>query len=259
MLNTCNQINDDGRPRAASTSHRNARVDSRATNSGATRRCAAENSRFSCDALIPSTKIPTAVDPIASIGCRIVVSDGVYNDAAATSSNPITEHSSGTRTPAFESARIAPNAVKSSNAMIAVNCFLRFSNSSVKRYPASNPEFGSRDSGRSTINRASSSSAFAAAKLLIPRQRGPLSPSIFGPRINAILRCPSEYRCSSAMRPPTSLSTITELIESVCNSPPIKVVGIVFFSRSAKKLMSRKSQLASTINPSTRRSSSISK
>ena len=38
------------------------------------------------------------------------------------------------------------------------------------------------------------------------------------------------------MRPPTSLSTITELIESVCNSPPINVVGNGIFFQVRQKI-----------------------
>jgi len=46
------------------------------------------------------------------------------------------------------------------------------------------------------------------------------------------------------MCPPNSLSTITELTEPLNNSVPTKVVGTLLFSRSAIRLMSRKSQLA---------------
>ena len=78
---------------------------------------------------MPSTTMPTADAPIASMGWRTVVSDGVYSAEVATSSKPITEHCSGTRTPAFVNARMAPKALMSSKASSAVNgrfCRIRF-------------------------------------------------------------------------------------------------------------------------------------
>jgi len=53
------------------------RVDSRTTNSGATLRWVGQHSRFSSTALMPSSTMPTADVPMASIGCRTVVSDGL--------------------------------------------------------------------------------------------------------------------------------------------------------------------------------------
>jgi hypothetical protein len=49
-------------------SYNKLRVDSRTASSGAILRWTAENSRFSSNALIPSTTMLTAVLPIASIG-----------------------------------------------------------------------------------------------------------------------------------------------------------------------------------------------
>src|SRR6266478_2580037 len=74
----------------------------------------------------------TANPPIASIGCRTVVSEGAANADSATSSNPVTEQCSGTLTPAFVNARIAPSAVRSSNAMTAVNFFFCVAISALK-------------------------------------------------------------------------------------------------------------------------------
>ena len=154
---------------------------------------------------------------------------------------------------------MAPKALMSSKASRAVNeRFWRMS-SSVSLQPDSKLERGSRDSGRSRISRASSSMPDCLARLRMPRQRGELSVRPLGPRMKAILRCPREYKCSRASWPPTSLSTMTELIVSFFNSQPIMAIGMLLFSRSASKLMSRKSQLAMTINPSMRRSSSISR
>src|SRR5438552_9333905 len=159
------------------------RVDSRTANSGAILRWMAETSRVASTPLMPSTTILTAIVPIASMGWRTVVKGGVYKPEAATSSKPTTEQCSGTRRPAFASARIAPNAVMSSNAINAVNGRLCLTNSSVNLYPASKLEIGSRDSGRSRINLESSSRSFSLAKFLTPRQRGALSAKVFGPRI----------------------------------------------------------------------------
>ena len=52
-------------------------VDSLTTNSGDIFRWISEGSRFSCAALMPSSTIPAALAPIASMGCRTVVSVGV--------------------------------------------------------------------------------------------------------------------------------------------------------------------------------------
>lgn len=57
--------------------HTTLRVDSRTANSGAILRCTAETARFSSTALIPSAIMLTAIAPMASMGCRTVVSEGV--------------------------------------------------------------------------------------------------------------------------------------------------------------------------------------
>src|SRR5216683_4331339 len=124
-----------------------ARVESRITSSGFILCFEIFQSRFSSPALTPSITIFTARFPIASSGCRTVVNDGAASEDSGTSSKPTTEQCSGTFTPAFVSARIAPSAVKSSNAISAVNRFFLSSNSSVNRKPPSKPELGSKESG----------------------------------------------------------------------------------------------------------------
>jgi hypothetical protein len=136
--------------------------------------------------------IPTAVLPSASIGCRTVVSEGIDNPAGSTSSKPITEQSSGVFKPTRASDLIAPKAVMSSKAMIAVKRFLCFSSSSVSLNPLSNAELGSSESGSSATSIGSIGSRTDRAKERTPRQRGAASASTFGPRIKAILRWPSE-------------------------------------------------------------------
>jgi hypothetical protein len=80
-------------------------------------------SRFSKLAFTPSITTLTAKLPIASKGCRTVVNDGAARDDKGTSSKPMTEHCSGTLTPTLVSARIAPSAVRSSNASNAEKRF----------------------------------------------------------------------------------------------------------------------------------------
>ena len=107
---------------------------------------------------MPSKTMPTASAPMAAMGWRTVVRGGVQRAEAATSSNPITEQCSGTRSPAAVRARMAPKAVMSSKARRAVKgrfCLMR---SSVSFWPASKLESGSRESGRSTTRWESSSS-----------------------------------------------------------------------------------------------------
>src|ERR1700722_13647137 len=83
-----------------------ARVDSRTTSSGASRRCTAMDSRSSIVALMLSITIPTAALPNPSIGWRTVVSEGTERPAGIMSSNPMTEQSSGTLNLARAKARI---------------------------------------------------------------------------------------------------------------------------------------------------------
>src|SRR5713226_5840473 len=99
---------------------------------------------------------------------------------------------SGTRRPALAKARIAPNAVMSSNAINAVKGRFRSSNSSVNLYPPSKLEIGSRDSGRSRMSLGSSFKPADLANDRIPCERGELSARVLGPRMKAILRCPKE-------------------------------------------------------------------
>jgi hypothetical protein len=123
--------------------------------------------------------------------------------------------------------RIAPNAVMSSNAIKAVNWrFLRIS-SSVRLQPASKPESGFPDPGRSSTRSASICRPWALAKFRMPFHRGAVSAMCLGPRRNAIWRCPSENKCSTAAWAPSSLSTMTELTEPACSSRPISAVGIL--------------------------------
>ena len=175
------------------------------------------------------------------------------------SSNPITEHCSGTWTPDFAKARMAPKAVMSSKAIRAVKGRRRCNSSCVSLNPSSKLENGSRDSGRSTISLGSIGTLCSRATARTPRQRGSVSDNWRGPRMKPILRWPREKRCSSAAREPCALSTIRELIWSFFSSHPTMAVGMLLFSMSARTLMSRKSQLASTTKPSMRRSRSISR
>lgn len=61
----------------------------------------------------------------------------IVEGSGGISSNPTTEQSCGTLTPALMSARIAPKAVISSKATNAVKRSLRASNSFVHSYPPS--------------------------------------------------------------------------------------------------------------------------
>ena len=106
---------------------------------------------------MPSMMIFTARPPIASIGCRTVVSDGAERNEGATSSKPVTEHCSGTLTPAFVRRRsrqrrqIVEGHQRSE--------FLRrWSSSSAIRKPLSKLDVGSTDSGSCWIKTGSISS-----------------------------------------------------------------------------------------------------
>jgi hypothetical protein len=92
-------------------------VDSRTTNSGSTAISGTYSDRFS----ICSSKVRAAISPISSKGWRTVVRLGRVYAAFGISSNPITEISSGMRSPASSMARMAPIAAKSLNANRAVN------------------------------------------------------------------------------------------------------------------------------------------
>ena len=62
---------------------------------------------------ISLNRFSIAICPMRRMGCRTVVSAGVRYAAKNKSSNPVTDTSSGTRSPRARMARIAPSAVMS--------------------------------------------------------------------------------------------------------------------------------------------------
>ena len=172
---------------------------------------------------------------MASSGCRTVVNDGADSDDNGTSSNPITEHCSGTFTPALVSARIAPSAVRSSNASSAVKRFFFCNSSSVKRCPPSKLKLGSSESGSCTTSAGSISRSGGLRGFLNPAPSRRAVDQHFRPANIGDFAVAQLDQCSSARRPPASLSTITELTVSPGNSHPMVAAGISRLPMSASR------------------------
>ena len=111
---------------------------------------------------------------------------GVLSHAGGTSSKPTIEQSSGTRLPAVCNARIAPSAVRSSNATRALNGPPARSKSWVRASPPSKPELGSTAPGSCLTSFGEMRRLYSRANRRHPSQRRRLSLSASGPRITAI-------------------------------------------------------------------------
>ena len=119
----------------------------------------------------------------------MVVSGGLLVEATSTSSKPSTETSRGTRSPASRRARIAPIAVTSLKAKIAVKGCLVSSNFRVTSRPGPAPGSGLCNC---TTSRGSTSMPRLRATSTIACHRGLVSELKDCPLMKAIRLCPSD-------------------------------------------------------------------
>src|SRR5215210_3200480 len=123
--------------------------------------------RLGSGAEITARRRSTAVDAISSIGCSIVVRGGSTHDAASIPSNPTTEMSSGTRSPASRASCTTPIAIRSLEQMTPVGGFgFRSRERSAQRPPSSEKSpCATRPSASTPASRSASSRPAAFSRV----------------------------------------------------------------------------------------------
>src|ERR1039457_7556755 len=141
---------------------------------------------------IDCTSASQARRAISVLSNLTVVKGGSVNSAIWMSSKPTTDMSSGTRSPHWRMARMAPIAVRSLEAMTAVGRGARASRRSIAFSPPSTLWFPSSVAvSRHAPKHGSLSSLRKASR------RSRADARLSGPEMNAIRRCPSPLRCST--------------------------------------------------------------